>query len=101
MDDLKLEKFTATDAIDAGLIQSIQRGECSVTGNYSLTDDGFLKLEQNKFIFEDKNRRIRIGIFADTYQLLNFCQEFSKLHGIEDDDAPNGIDYIAVELDEE
>lgn len=75
MDDLKLEKFTATDAIDAGLIESIRRGECSITGNYSLTDDGYLKFEQNRFMFYDKNNRLRIGKFVDTYQLLNFCQK--------------------------
>ena len=97
MDDLKFEEFTVTGAVDAGLIESIRRGECSVTGKYSLEVDGYLKFEQNSFIFEDKSGRIRIGRFADTYQLMEFCKQFSKLHGVVNVD---GINFIANEIEE-
>lgn len=94
MIDTKFEKFTATSAIEAGLIEAVQRGDCVVNGSYRLSKDGYLELGQHNFVFTDKSGGLRVGRFADSYQLMNFCEEFSKLHGIDD---AEGVDYIANE----
>lgn len=103
MIDTEVEKFTATGAIEAGLIEAVQRGDCVVNGSYRLSKDGYLKFGQNNFVFTDKSGGLRVGRFADScqlmnfceeYQLMNYCKEFSKLHGIDD---AEGVDYIANE----
>ena len=97
MIDLELEKFTASCAIDAGLVDAVQRGDCVINGSYSLSDDGYLEFKQNNFVFTDKHGGLRLGKFADNYQLLNFCEQFSKLRGVNDVD---GVDFIANEIAE-
>lgn len=97
MIDTEVEKFTSTEAINAGLIEAVQRGETIIQGSYSLSDDGYLNFKQNNFVFTDKYGGLRAGKFADNYQLMEFCEEFSKLHGI---DEVDGVDYIANEIEE-
>lgn len=97
MIDTEVEKFTSTEAISAGLIEAVQRGDCVISGCYSLSDDGYLSFKQNNFVFTDKYGGLRVGKFADNYQLMEFCEEFSKLHNI---DEVDGVDYIAGEIEE-
>lgn len=101
MIDVEVEKFTATGAIEAGLVEAINRKDCVVSGSYRLSSDGYLELKQNNFVFNDKSGVLRVGKFADNYQLMGFCEEFSRLHGIKDEEFPIGIDYIADEFDED
>ncbi len=89
MIDNEIEKFTATGAIEAGLIDAIQRGETIVAGHYEISDDGYLTLRQRNFAFTDKSGGLRVGKFADSYQLMNFCDEFRKLR---DRGKVNGLD---------
>ena len=93
MIDTEVEKFTATEAINAGLIEAIQRGETIIQGSYLLSDDGYLEFKQRNFTFTDKAGGLRSG----NYQLMEFCEEFSKLHGI---DGVDGVDFIANEIEE-
>ena len=97
MIDTEVEKFTSTEAIIAGLIEAVQRGDCVISGSYSLSDDGYLNFKQNNFVFTDKYGGLRVGKFADNYQLMEFCEEFSKLHNI---DEVDGVDYIANAIEE-
>lgn len=99
MIDNEVEKFTATEAINAGLIDSIQRGNTIIEGFYHLTPDGYLEFRQRNFVFTDKSGGLRVGKFADNYQLMEFCEEFSKLHGIDIDEV-DGVGFIANEIEE-
>ncbi len=80
--DTKFEKFTATGAIEAGLIEAVQRGDCVVNGRYRLSKDGYLELGQKNFVFIDKSGGLRVGRFADRYQLMNFCKEFTAYESL-------------------
>ena len=81
MIDAEVEKFTATGAIEAGLIDAIKRDGTSVEGHYKISKDGDLTLRQRNFMFVDKAGNTRCGKFVDNYQLMNFCEEFSKMQG--------------------
>ena len=75
MIDTEVEKFTAESAADAGLIQAVQRDDCVINGSYILMKDGFLKLTQNNFVFNDRSGGLRVGKFADTAELINFAKK--------------------------
>ena len=81
--DFKVEKFSATGAIDAGLIDAIRRGETVVEGYYDVSSDGFLEFRQRNFIFTDKFNNLRFGKFSDNYQLMEFCKLFRDSLNIE------------------
>lgn len=76
MIDVQLEEMTAAEAIDAGLVEAIERGEAKVSGKYELTQDGEIEFEQNNFMFKDKNNVLRVGKFKDDVELVNFWEEF-------------------------
>ena len=78
MIDVEVGTYTAMGAIEEGLIEAVQRGEAIVEGSYKIDSDGYLKLKQRNFTFTDKNGNLRVGKFADTYQLMKFCEEFHK-----------------------
>ena len=79
MIDTEIEKFTASEAIDAGLIESIKLGEAVISGSYTLTIDGVVDFRQRNFTFLDRHGGLRVGKFVDTGELLNFFGAFCKL----------------------
>ena len=72
MIDRDVELLTAADAIDAGLIDSIKRGEAKVEGHYSITPEGKLKFKQTTFTFTDSAGNWSFGKFVDDDELLKF-----------------------------
>ena len=78
MIDNEIENFTATGAIEAGLINAVKRGETMIRGSYVLKDDGFIQLEPRNFCFTDKQGGLRVGKFADTAELISFAQAVVK-----------------------
>lgn len=76
MIDCKIENFTASEAVEAGLLEAIQRGDCIVNGSYKIAKDGHLELKQNNFVFNDKGGNLRVGKFMDNKQLIYFVVEF-------------------------
>lgn len=79
MIDLELEIFTAQEAIEAGLIEAVRRGETKITGNYTLTSEGFINYKQKPFIFTDKFGNLRYGRFKDTFHDIAEITSFSAL----------------------
>ena len=71
MVDLEIEEFTAEEADKAGLTEALKRGEVKINGMYELTVNG-ITLDQNNFVFTDKNGNLRTGRFKDTNELLEF-----------------------------
>ena len=71
MVDLEIEEFTAEEADKAGLTEALKRGEVKINGMYELTVNG-ITLDQNNFVFTDKNGNLRAGRFKDTNELLEF-----------------------------
>lgn len=72
MIDRNVEMLTAQEAVDAGLLESIKRGEAKVEGHYSVTPEGTLKFKQTTFTFTDKTGNWSFGRFADDNELLKF-----------------------------
>ena len=75
MIDVEIENFTAEEAIQAGLIDAVKRGDTIIEGYYELKKDGVLEFRQRNFTFTDKSGGLRVGRFADTYQLMSFCRQ--------------------------
>ena len=71
MIDVKTEKFTAAEAVKAGLIQSVRSGAVRIEGNYTLTPKG-LAFKQKKFSFVSKTGQFRVGKFSDENELYKF-----------------------------
>lgn len=82
MIDTKLEEFTAAEAVDAGLIEAVKRGETKVSGTYALTVKGEVEFDQNNFLFKDKNNNLRAGVFESADEICAFwdkyCESFKK-----------------------
>ena len=76
MIDVQLEEMTIKEAVDAGLVEAIKRGEAKVCGSYELTQDGYVEFDQNNFMFKDKNNVLRVGRFKDNGELVGFWKEF-------------------------
>lgn len=74
MIDIETEKFTAEDAINAGLIDAVKNGETAIEGSYIVGKDGIIEFRQRNFTFKDKNGNLRTGKFDDAGELLAFCQ---------------------------
>ena len=75
--DLVVEKFTAKTAAEAGLIETLKRGDLRITGSYELTKDGFLNYQQNNFVFKDKFGNLRCGRFIDMpVEVIRFAALF-------------------------
>jgi len=76
MIDLKIEEFTAAEAVKAGLIDAVKNGEVKINGTYELTQSGNLECEQNNFCFTDRYGNLRAGRFKDRHELLDFSMVF-------------------------
>ena len=74
MIDIESERFTAADAVDAGLIDAVKRGETVIEGSYAVGKDGVIELRQRNFTFTDKTGRLRTGRFVNTSEMLDFCK---------------------------
>ncbi|MBQ9487862.1 MAG: hypothetical protein IJU91_08720 [Selenomonadaceae bacterium] len=72
MIDRNVEMLTAQEAAEAGLLDSIKRGEAKVEGHYSITPEGKLKFKQTTFTFTDSAGNWSFGRFADEDELLKF-----------------------------
>lgn len=72
MIDRNVEMLTAQEAADAGLLESIKRGEAKVEGHYSITPEGKLKFKQTTFTFTDSAGNWSFGRFANDDELLRF-----------------------------
>lgn len=79
MIDIELEKFTADSAIEAGLIEAVQRGDCVINGSYKLSTDGYLEFNQNNFVFTDKSGGLRLGKFDGDVELMTFAEKFAAV----------------------
>lgn len=74
MIDSELENLTAAEAVDAGLIDALKRGEVRINGTYEVYKDGTLDFDQNNVTFRDKNNKLRVCRFKDDYELLKFVE---------------------------
>lgn len=74
MIDIESERFTAADAVAAGLIDAVKRGETVIEGSYAVDKDGAIEFRQRNFTFTDKTGGLRTGRFDDTGELLDFCR---------------------------
>ena len=72
MIDRNVEMLTAQEAKEAGLLESIKRGEAKVEGHYSITPEGKLKFKQTTFTFTDSTGNWSFGRFANDDELLRF-----------------------------
>ena len=68
MIDTAIEKFTALDAVNAGLIDSVNRGETKIKGSFEIFK-GNLNFNQKVFCFTDKNGTLRTGKFKDNFRV--------------------------------
>lgn len=73
MIDTQLETFTAAEAVKAGLIDAVNRGEVKISGTYELTPRD-LTFEQNNFVFKDSSGFLRVGNFTDAAELMKFWE---------------------------
>ena len=71
---LELEYFTVEDAIDAGLVDAIRRGETKLGGRYECDTDGRVVFKQQKFAFNDKRGNLRVGRFVDDDAVADFIE---------------------------
>ena len=69
------ETFTARQAVDAGLIDAIKRGETRIETHVEI-NKGNLIFDQRNFTFTDKNNNIRFGKFKDDSELVAFATLF-------------------------
>ena len=65
------EKFTAREAVNAGLIEAIKRGETKLECHVAV-EKGDLNFNQRNFTFTDKNNEVRTGRFKDDSELVAF-----------------------------
>ena len=75
MINTQIEKFTARQAVDAGLIDAIKRGETRLECHAEITG-GNLIIDQRNFTFTDKNNILRTGNFKDDSELVAFYSLF-------------------------
>ena len=75
MIQLENEKFTATDAVNAGLIDAIKNGETRLECHVEI-NRGELIFDQRAFTFTDKNGNLRSGKFKDNSELVAFYTVF-------------------------
>ena len=66
------ERFTASEAVEAGLIEAVNSGECKIECNVEI-EKGELKITQRVFCFVDKNGELRAGKFKDDSELVAFA----------------------------
>ncbi len=71
----QIEKFSATDAVNAGLIDSVKKGETRLECHVEI-NKGELIFDQRTFTFTDKNGNLRSGKFKDDSELVAFCMLF-------------------------
>ena len=93
MISIEAEGFTAKEAIEAGLIEAIKRGETKIEGSYKITEDGYLVFKQRNFTFTDKSGNLRVGKFFDDYELLFFFKNFSSITKF-GESTPQGIKFV-------
>lgn len=79
MVDIEVEKFTAMEAIDAGLIDAVKRGETLIEGYYEISRDGYFEFKQRNFTFTDTAGGLRAGKFVNNYELMNFSKNFNAV----------------------
>ena len=75
MIQLENEKFTAMEAVNAGLIDAIKRGETRLECHAEI-NKGELIFDQRNFTFTDKNNNLRSGKFKDDSELVAFYALF-------------------------
>ena len=75
MIQLENEKFTARQAVDAGLIEANKRREARLECHAEITG-GNLIIDQRNFTFTDKNGNLRSGKFKDDSELVAFYALF-------------------------
>ena len=71
-----IEKFTAAEAADAGLMEAIKSGRTKIIGIYELNSGGAMDFEQDNFVFYDKTDKLRTGKFKDSSELMKFCRGY-------------------------
>ena len=75
MFDNAFEKFTAMDAVNAGLLEAINSGDTKIEVRIELYN-GELIFDQKVFCFVDKNGKLRAGRFKDDSELVAFFMLF-------------------------
>lgn len=76
MIDTEVEKFTAENAVEAGLVDAVKSGAAKVTGAYEMTKDGFIEFKQKTFTFTDKRGNLRFGKFDGDEEIVKFWEMF-------------------------
>ena len=71
------EIFTAEEAVKAGAADAVNAGSTQIEGFFELTPDG-IKFQQKKFVFRDKYKNLRVGVFATDEDLLAFGRFLEK-----------------------
>ena len=74
MIDKKLERLSAEEAVKAGLIDALQKGEVKIEGIYSIGKDCKIDFKQKNFFFRDKTNEVRLVKFADNVEVLKFWE---------------------------
>lgn len=74
MIDVEIEKFTAQEAAELGLIDAVASGDAVVEGHYTITQDGVFEFKQRNFSFRDKAGIVHFGRFTDNYALMDFAK---------------------------
>ena len=83
----ELEYFTAREAINLGLLESIERGEAKVEGSYELLGNGGIEFKQRNFVFKDKQGNLHVGRFKDEGEIFSFMTELSTKIKEEEEDV--------------
>lgn len=76
MIDTEVEKFTAENAVEAGLVDAVKNGAAKVTGAYEMTKDGFIEFKQKTFTFTDNRGNLRFGKFDGDEEIVKFWEMF-------------------------
>ena len=72
MTETGFERFSAIEAVNAGLLDAIQSGETKIECQVEI-DKGELKFDQKIFCFIDKKGKLRAGKFKDETELIAFA----------------------------
>lgn len=78
MIDKKLEWLTADEAVKAGLIEALRKGEVKLEGIYTIGKDCKVDFKQKNFFFTDNDNEIRLAKFADNAEVMKFWGNFGR-----------------------
>ena len=74
MIDTPLEKLTAEEAIQAGLMKAVYKNFAIIKGKYLVNNDGSVVYGQKAFFFQDRFGKTRLMKFVSNEEFIKFLK---------------------------